>query len=251
MSRKLERTVHNHLSAAQQPDGAGWSYYTPLNGYRGFDAGTSCCISSGPRGWRRYRGRWRGKGRAPTNWSSRCIRLGRSASTALGAGFSFAWTPRCHGPVAPASRSPIPLRSSSDLVLRALPGPTQPARTACRPGPMAGSGCRSRLQERGQRRGRLHLRCQDDRGKILERGTPCAGLGAAGPRPPSRASAGKRLRLPRGPHRSGPDCQCALPSHVPRKRTVRPHNDDRSPVRHSRRQPAVVQSLAARCSPDP
>jgi uncharacterized protein len=47
---ELERTVHNHLSAAQQPDGAGWSYYTPLNGYRGFDGGTSCCISSGPRG---------------------------------------------------------------------------------------------------------------------------------------------------------------------------------------------------------
>lgn len=47
---EVERTVHNHLLAAQRPDGQAWSYYTPLHGRREYGDGISCCISSGPRG---------------------------------------------------------------------------------------------------------------------------------------------------------------------------------------------------------
>jgi DUF1680 family protein len=49
-AEELERTMFNHLSAAQRPDGLGWSYYTPLHGNREYSGGISCCISSGPRG---------------------------------------------------------------------------------------------------------------------------------------------------------------------------------------------------------
>jgi len=49
-AEEFERTVMNHLSAAQLPDGSGWCYYTPLDGAREFGSGVSCCISSGPRG---------------------------------------------------------------------------------------------------------------------------------------------------------------------------------------------------------
>ena len=47
---EIERILFNHLPAAQRGDGAAWSYYTPLTGYREFDSGVSCCTSSGPRG---------------------------------------------------------------------------------------------------------------------------------------------------------------------------------------------------------
>ncbi|GAA1855968.1 beta-L-arabinofuranosidase domain-containing protein [Asanoa iriomotensis] len=47
---EIERTLFNHLRAAQLPDGSGWSYYTPLDGYRDYGPGISCCVSSGPRG---------------------------------------------------------------------------------------------------------------------------------------------------------------------------------------------------------
>lgn len=47
---ELERTLFNHLAGAQAPDGSGWSYYTPLDGFRDHSSGISCCISSGPRG---------------------------------------------------------------------------------------------------------------------------------------------------------------------------------------------------------
>ncbi|GIG93261.1 beta-L-arabinofuranosidase domain-containing protein [Plantactinospora endophytica] len=47
---EIERTLFNHLRAAQLPDGSGWSYYTPLDGYREFGGGITCCLSSGPRG---------------------------------------------------------------------------------------------------------------------------------------------------------------------------------------------------------
>jgi DUF1680 family protein len=47
---EIERTLYNHLSAAQLPDGSAWCYYTPLDGYRSYGSGISCCISSGPRG---------------------------------------------------------------------------------------------------------------------------------------------------------------------------------------------------------
>lgn len=47
---EIERTLFNHLAAAQLPDGSGWCYYTPLDGRREYGRGISCCISSGPRG---------------------------------------------------------------------------------------------------------------------------------------------------------------------------------------------------------
>jgi hypothetical protein len=47
---EAERTLFNHLAAAQRRDGSGWSYYTPLDGPREHGSGISCCISSGPRG---------------------------------------------------------------------------------------------------------------------------------------------------------------------------------------------------------
>ena len=47
---ELERTFYNHLAAAQRPDGAQWCYFTPLEGKKDYGPGTSCCVSSGPRG---------------------------------------------------------------------------------------------------------------------------------------------------------------------------------------------------------
>jgi hypothetical protein len=47
---ELERTIHNHLAAAQRPDGAQWCYYTALQGTKPYGPGTNCCVSSGPRG---------------------------------------------------------------------------------------------------------------------------------------------------------------------------------------------------------
>lgn len=47
---EIERTVYNHLTAAQQPDGAAWSYFTNLQGTKSFSAKQTCCSSSGPRG---------------------------------------------------------------------------------------------------------------------------------------------------------------------------------------------------------
>ena len=47
---ELERALYNHLTAAQRPDGGDWCYYTPLEGKKQYDAGITCCHSSGPRG---------------------------------------------------------------------------------------------------------------------------------------------------------------------------------------------------------
>jgi DUF1680 family protein len=47
---EIERTLLNHLSGAQAPDGSAWCYYSPLAGRREYGSGISCCISSGPRG---------------------------------------------------------------------------------------------------------------------------------------------------------------------------------------------------------
>ncbi|GAA1996119.1 glycoside hydrolase family 127 protein [Microbacterium ulmi] len=47
---EVERTLLNHLSGAQTPDGSAWCYYSPLAGRRDYGSGISCCISSGPRG---------------------------------------------------------------------------------------------------------------------------------------------------------------------------------------------------------
>lgn len=47
---ELERTHYNALSAAQHPQGEDWTYFTPLNGEKKYDADITCCHSSGPRG---------------------------------------------------------------------------------------------------------------------------------------------------------------------------------------------------------
>lgn len=47
---ELEKTFYNHLAAAQRPRGDDWCYFTPLEGKKPYDAGITCCHSSGPRG---------------------------------------------------------------------------------------------------------------------------------------------------------------------------------------------------------
>ncbi|HLJ57391.1 MAG TPA: beta-L-arabinofuranosidase domain-containing protein [Chthonomonadaceae bacterium] len=47
---EIERSAYNHLLAAQKPGGDDWVYYTPLDGRKQYDAFTTCCHSSGPRG---------------------------------------------------------------------------------------------------------------------------------------------------------------------------------------------------------
>ena len=47
---EFERSLYNHLAAAQRPNGEDWCYYTPLEGRKQYDKGITCCHSSGPRG---------------------------------------------------------------------------------------------------------------------------------------------------------------------------------------------------------
>jgi hypothetical protein len=47
---ELERTLYNHLAAAQRPRGDDWCYYTPLEGKKPYESAINCCHSSGPRG---------------------------------------------------------------------------------------------------------------------------------------------------------------------------------------------------------
>jgi uncharacterized protein len=47
---QLSRTLYNHLTAAQHPDGADWCYFTALEGKKQYDKDITCCHSSGPRG---------------------------------------------------------------------------------------------------------------------------------------------------------------------------------------------------------
>ena len=49
-ANELERSFYNHLTAAQHPRGDDWCYYTALEGRKAYDAGITCCHSSGPRG---------------------------------------------------------------------------------------------------------------------------------------------------------------------------------------------------------
>jgi DUF1680 family protein len=49
-ANELEKTFYNHLAAAQNPRGDDWCYFTPLEGKKPYDAGITCCHSSGPRG---------------------------------------------------------------------------------------------------------------------------------------------------------------------------------------------------------
>jgi DUF1680 family protein len=46
---EVERSLYNHLSAAQNPRGDDWCYYTSLDGAKHYDKGITCCHSSGPR----------------------------------------------------------------------------------------------------------------------------------------------------------------------------------------------------------
>jgi hypothetical protein len=47
---EIERSIYNHLAAAQHPRGDDWCYYTALEGVKHYDKDISCCHSSGPRG---------------------------------------------------------------------------------------------------------------------------------------------------------------------------------------------------------
>jgi len=51
-AHELERTLYNHLAAAQRPDGSQWCYFTSLDGKKPYGQypGITCCYSSGPRG---------------------------------------------------------------------------------------------------------------------------------------------------------------------------------------------------------
>jgi hypothetical protein len=49
-ANELEKSSYNHLAAAQIPRGDDWCYYTSLEGTKPYDAGITCCHSSGPRG---------------------------------------------------------------------------------------------------------------------------------------------------------------------------------------------------------
>jgi len=48
---ELERSLYNHLAAAQNPRGDDWCYYTALEGTKNYDKFITCCHSSGPRGF--------------------------------------------------------------------------------------------------------------------------------------------------------------------------------------------------------
>jgi len=47
---ELERTLYNHLAAAQHEDGSRWCYFTSLDGGKPYSHEIHCCGSSGPRG---------------------------------------------------------------------------------------------------------------------------------------------------------------------------------------------------------
>ncbi len=46
---EIERSLYNHLTAAQNPKGDDWCYFTALEGLKHYDKGITCCHSSGPR----------------------------------------------------------------------------------------------------------------------------------------------------------------------------------------------------------
>jgi len=50
-AEELEKSFHNHLAAAQRPDGAAWACFTALNGKKLYKTEQNCCTSSGPRAW--------------------------------------------------------------------------------------------------------------------------------------------------------------------------------------------------------
>jgi uncharacterized protein len=48
---ELEKTVYNHLAAAQRPDGAAWTAFTPLAGVKAYSTALDRGASAGPAGW--------------------------------------------------------------------------------------------------------------------------------------------------------------------------------------------------------
>jgi DUF1680 family protein len=48
---EFEKTIYNHLAAAQRPDGAAWSCFTAFDGRKAYQVEQNSCTSSGPRGW--------------------------------------------------------------------------------------------------------------------------------------------------------------------------------------------------------
>jgi DUF1680 family protein len=46
---EIERSLYNQLTAAQNPRGDDWCYFTPQEGSKHYDEGITCCHSSGPR----------------------------------------------------------------------------------------------------------------------------------------------------------------------------------------------------------
>jgi uncharacterized protein len=46
---EIERSLYNHLTAAQNPRGDDWCYFTALEGLKHYDKDITCCHSSGPR----------------------------------------------------------------------------------------------------------------------------------------------------------------------------------------------------------
>lgn len=46
---EIERSLYNHLAAAQHPKGEDWCYFTALEGRKQYDKWITCCHSSGPR----------------------------------------------------------------------------------------------------------------------------------------------------------------------------------------------------------
>jgi len=49
-ANELEKSIYNHLAAAQNPRGDDWCYFTPLQDQKIYRSGINCCHSSGPRG---------------------------------------------------------------------------------------------------------------------------------------------------------------------------------------------------------
>lgn len=115
-ANELERTIYNHLAAAQRPDGAQWCYFTPLEGRKPYGPGINCCVSSGPRGM----------ALAPQTAYLKTRRDGADALAVSTFETSRATFDLNGTTVAVEQQSDFPRRGLSELVLR----PGKPARFA-------------------------------------------------------------------------------------------------------------------------
>ena len=102
---QLERTLYNHLAAAQRPDGAQWCYYTALEGKKPYGPGINCCVSSGPRGM----------ALAPQAGFIKLQANGREALAANLFESSRVTTTLAHEPITVAQRSEFPQRGFSEF----------------------------------------------------------------------------------------------------------------------------------------